>query len=246
MVVMSFLQRYIFHRFGVPRTLIKDGGSHLYNKQLDSLLQKYGVRHKVATPYYPQISGQVEVSNRELKRILEKTISASRKDWARKLDDTLWAYQMAFKTPFGMFPYQLVYGKSCHFPMELENRAYWATKFLNFDAKVAGETRLLQLNELDEFRNSTYKNAKLYKEKTKVQHDKRIATRTFEPGQKVLLFNSKLNNFPGKVKSWWLGPFVVTRVSSYDHVELQEENSDRRLTVNGQRLKHYLGSEVDR
>ncbi|XP_057723799.1 uncharacterized protein LOC130939729 [Arachis stenosperma] len=120
-----------------------------------------------------------------------------------------------------MPPYQLVYGKAYHLSMELEHRAYWATNFLNFDAKATGEKRLPQLNELVESRNYAYENhAKLYKEKAKKWHDKRIATRVFEPGQRVLLFNSQLKLFPGKLKSQWSGPFVVTEVSPYGHVKL--------------------------
>ena len=126
---------------------------------------RYGISHKVATPYHPQTNGQAEVSNRELKRILEWTVSTRRKDWARSLDDALWAYRTAFKIPIGTSLYQLVYGKACHLPVELEHKAYWVTRFLNFDAKLAGEKRLLQLNELEEFRFTAFENAKLYKEK---------------------------------------------------------------------------------
>ncbi|XP_009596573.1 uncharacterized protein [Nicotiana tomentosiformis] len=144
-----------------------DGGTHFCIKLLGNLLAKYRVRHKIAPDYHPQTSGQVKVSNREVKKILDKTVSASRKDWVSKLNDALWAYRTAYKISIGASLYMLVYGKACHLPVELEHKEYWAIKKLNFDMNLVGEKRMLQLNELEEFHLHTYENAKLYKEKTK-------------------------------------------------------------------------------
>ena len=99
------------------------------------------------------------MSNQEIKSILEKIVNSSRKDWSKKIDDALFAYRTTFKTPLGMSPFRLVYGKACHFLVELEHRAYWATRLLNMDCKVVGEKQMLQLSELDEFRNVAYENA---------------------------------------------------------------------------------------
>ena len=146
------------------------------------MLSKYGVTNCIATPYHLQASGQVEVPNRELKQILEKTVSTSRKDWSNKIDDALWAYRTAFKTPIGMSLYRLVHGKACHRLVELEHRSYWVVKFVNVNLHAVGEKRLLQLNEMEEFRNNVYENAKIYKDKTKMWHDKHIQWREFEVG----------------------------------------------------------------
>ncbi|GJV52427.1 reverse transcriptase domain-containing protein [Tanacetum coccineum] len=168
-------------------------------KVFDAVMSKYGVTHRLATAYHPQTSGQVEVSNRGLKRILEWTVGENRASWSDKLDDILWAFRTAFKTPIGCTPYKLVYGKSCHLSIELEHKAYWALKHANFDLKTMGDHRKLQLNELNELRDQAYENSLIYKERTKKLHDSKIKNRIFNVGDRVLLFNSRLKIFSGKL-----------------------------------------------
>ncbi|GJZ69784.1 reverse transcriptase domain-containing protein [Tanacetum coccineum] len=163
-VVVKFLKS-LFSRFGAPRAIISDRGTHFCNDKFDRVMSKYGVTHRLSTAYHPQTSGQVEVTNRGLKRILERTVGENRASWSDKLDDALWAFRTAYKTPIGCTPYKLVYGKSCHLPVELEHKAYWALKHANFDLKTAGDHRKLQLNELNELRDQLIEFPRYSKEK---------------------------------------------------------------------------------
>ncbi|KAG7572475.1 Retrotransposon gag domain [Arabidopsis suecica] len=242
-VVLKLFKSIIFPRFGIPKAVISDGGSHFINKVFESLLKKHGVKHKVATPYHPQTSGQVEVSNRQIKAILARVVGVSRRDWSTKLDDTLWAYRTAFKTPIGRTPFQMLYGKSCHLPVEVEYKAIWATKLLNLDIKEAQEKRSVDLHELEEIRLEAYESSKVYKERTKAFHDKKISPKDFKAGDQVLLFNSRLKLFPGKLKSRWSGPFTIKEVLPFGAISLFAKDGSE-FKVNGQRLKKYLADSV--
>ncbi|KAI5385622.1 hypothetical protein KIW84_072287 [Lathyrus oleraceus] len=173
-----------------------------------------------------------------------KTVATSRKDWSLKLPEALWAYRTAYKTPIGTTPFKLIYGKSCHLPVELEHKAYWAIRNLNLNYKAAGEKRILDINELEELRRDAYENAKIYKERTKQWHDKRISRIIFKQGDAVLLFNSRLKLFPGKLRSRWSGPFHITKIFPSGAVEIKGQSTEP-FTVNGQRLKHYHYAETN-
>nr|GFA16611.1 reverse transcriptase domain-containing protein [Tanacetum cinerariifolium] len=165
-----------------------DRGTHFCNDQFAKVMLKYGVTHHLSTAYHPQTSGQVEVSNRGLKRILERTIGDNRASWSDKLDDILWAFRTAFKTPIRCTPYKL---------------------------KV-------QLNELNELRDQAYENSLIYKEKTKKIHDSKFKDRVFNVGDRVLLLNSRLKIFSGKLKTRWTEQFTVAHVFPYGTIELSQ------------------------
>nr|GEW44571.1 reverse transcriptase domain-containing protein [Tanacetum cinerariifolium] len=171
-VVYKFLKN-LFARFGTPRAIIRDRGTHFCENHAS---------------------------------------------WSNKLDDALWAFCTAYKTPIGCIPYKMVYGKACHLPIELEHKAYWALKHANFDLKIAGDHRKVQINELNELRNQAYENSLIYKEKTKMLHDSKIKNRVFNIGD---------------------------RVYPYGTVELSQPNGPN-FKVNDHRLKHYFGKDVSK
>ncbi|GJU94112.1 putative nucleotidyltransferase, ribonuclease H [Tanacetum coccineum] len=244
-VVVKFL-RSLFSRFGVSKALISDRGTHFCNSQFEKALQRYGVTRKLSIAYHPQSNGETEVTNRAIKRILERSVGYNPKGWSKKLNDASWAFRTAYKTPTGCTPFKLVYGKACHLPVEIEHKAHWALKQCNMDLTLAGESRLMQLNELAELRDGAYENTIIYKERTKKWHDSRLRSdKDFKVGDQVLLYNCRLKMYPGKLKSKWSGPNIVKMV--YPHGAIEITNRDRfSFKVNGQRLKKYYGGNIDK
>nr|GEZ20123.1 reverse transcriptase domain-containing protein [Tanacetum cinerariifolium] len=213
-VVVKFLKS-LFSRFGIPRAVISDRGTQFCNDQFTRVIIKYGVTHRLATAYHPQTNGQVEVSNHGFKQILERTVGENRASWSDKLDDTLWDFRTAYKTPIGCTRYKL----------------------------TVGDHRKLQLNELSELRDLAYENSMIYKERMKKLHDSKIKNRIFNVGDQVLLFNFRLKIFSGMLKTRWSGPFTITRVYSYGTIELSQPNGPN-FKVNGHRVKHYFGGDI--
>ncbi|GJR13448.1 reverse transcriptase domain-containing protein [Tanacetum coccineum] len=175
-VVVKFLKS-LFSRFGAPRAIISDRGTHFCNDKFDRVMSKYGVTHRLSTPYHPQTSGQVEVTNRGLKRILERTVGENRASWSDKLDDALWAFRTAYH-----------------------------------DCQL-------------------------------ISYHSKIKNRIFNVGDQVLLFNSRLKIFSGKLKSRWSGPFTITEVYPYGTAKLSHADGSN-FKVNCHRLKHYYGGDT--
>ncbi|GKD92016.1 reverse transcriptase domain-containing protein [Tanacetum coccineum] len=210
----------ITFKFGVPKALISDREIHFCNSQLEKTLQRYDVTHKLSTAYHPQYNGQTEVTNRAIKRILERSVGYNPKGWPENLNDALWAFRTAYKTPTGCTPFRLVYGKACHLPVEIEHKAHWVLKQCNMDLTLASESRLMQLNEL--------------------RGDK-----DFKVGDKVLLYNYRLKMYPGKLKSKWSGPNIVKIVYPHGAIEITDRDGFS-FKVNGQRLKKYYGGNINK
>ncbi|GJT19365.1 reverse transcriptase domain-containing protein [Tanacetum coccineum] len=183
-VVVKFLKT-LFSRFGAPRAIISDRGTYFCNDKFDKVMSNHGVTHRLSTAYHPQTSGQVEVTNRGLKRILERTVGENRASWSDKLDDALWAFRTAYKTPIGCTPYKR-------------------------DKEIS---------------------------------DSKIKNRIFNVGDHVLLFNSRLKIFSGKLKSRWSGPFTITEVFPYGTAKLSHPDGSN-FKVNCHRLKHYYGGDT--
>nr|GEW33996.1 reverse transcriptase domain-containing protein [Tanacetum cinerariifolium] len=208
LVAVDYLSKW------VEAKVLPTNDARVVVKFLKSLFARFGTPRAIIS------DRRTHFCNDKFAKVMSKTVGENHASWSEKLDDALWAFRTAYKTPIGCTPYKLVYGKSCHLPIELEHKAYWALKHVNFDLKTAGDHRKLQLNELNELRDQAYENSLIYKEKTKKIHDSKIKNRIFN-----------------------VGPFTITKVFPYRTVELSQLDGPN-FKVNGHRVKRYFGGDV--
>jgi hypothetical protein len=211
---ITMIKNVIFPHFGTPRILISDGGTHFTGKNFKKCLSKLGIEHRVSTTYHPQTNGQAKTSNRQLKSVLNKTIEKGGKDWSKKLDRALWAYQTAFKTPIGMTPYAAVV------------------------------KRRIQISELEEWRLKAYENASMYKERIKRWYDKRLKKKEFKGDRVLLYNSRFKTFGKGKLQSKWDGPYVVHSVFSNGVVTIMDINGDQFVVNGQRLKVYYVPDVV--
>jgi len=230
----------LFVRYGLPREIITDGGPQFVGHKLAATLNNYHVQHKITTPYHPQANGQVESSNKIIESILTKTIASHRRDWATRLPEALWAYRTTWRSTTGYSPYQLVFGKQPIFPIEFEIQTLRTAQEVGLDLTEAQLNRLQQINELDEIRLSALQNTALIQQQRAKWHDALIKNKVFHEGDWALLYDSRFQDFPGKLQTRWLGPYEIQKVHDNGTLTLITiDGSGYAFKVNGHRVRLY-------
>ena len=237
--VIQFLF-HLFVRYGLPREVITDGGPQFVGNKLAATFNNYHIQHKITTRYHPQANGQVENSNKIIESILTKTIASHRRDWAARLPEALWAYRTTWRSMTGYSPYQLVFGKQPIFPIEFEIQTLRTAQEVGLDLNEAQINRLRQINELDEIRLSALQNTALIQQQRAKWHDALIKNKVFHEGDWALLYDSRFQDFPGKLQTRWLGPYEIQKVHDNGTLTLITiDGSGHTFKVNGHRVRLY-------
>jgi transposase InsO family protein len=239
--VAKFLYENIITRFGCPKELVSDRGTHFLNETIEHLTNKYLIKHRKSTPYHPRANGQTEKTNGILCRIITKTVQGSNTDWDARVYDALWAYRCAYKVSTKFTPFQLVYGQEAILPIEME----LPTLRIAIDERLGDveslEHRLAMLEKLDEIRAQAYLNNEAIQKHRKTYYDSKLTPKVLKPDDLVLLYDSRFQKFPGKFRMRWFGPYRVLKTYTNGSVELQDFGGRIHVTrYNGYRLKHYI------
>eukprot|EP00253_Pinus_taeda_P032476 PITA_32476 len=177
--------------------------------KLVTVAREQDALNKIITPYHPQANGQVESSNKIIEEILTKTVASHRRDWASRLPEALWVYRTTWRSTTGYSPYQLVFGKQPIFPIEFEIQKLRKAQEVGLDLTEAQINRLQQINELDEIRLSALQNTALIQQQRAKWHDALIKNKVFHEGDWALLYDSRFQDFLGKLQTRWLGPYEI-------------------------------------
>ena len=239
--VAKFIYENIITRFGCPKELVSDRGTHFLYDIIEQLTNKFLIKHRKTTPYHPRANGQMEKTNGILCKIITKTVQGSNTDWDARLHDALWAYRCAFKVTTKFTPFQLVYGLEAILPIELEVQSLRIALDERMGDDDSLKHRLIMLEKLDETRAQAYLNMEAIQKHRKSYYDSKLVPKKLEPNDLVLLYDSRFQKFPGKFKMRWFGPYRILRSFPNGSVELQDFAGKIHLTrYNGYRLKPYL------
>ena len=239
-VVAKFLREKILTRYGYPKELVSDRGTHFVNDVIKELTEKHKIKHRLTSPYHPRANGQTEKTNGILCKIITKTVQNSMTDWDDKLLDALWAYRTAYKVTTKFTPFQLAYGQEAILQVKPELPSLRIAIDERLSEEDSLQERIAMLERLDEIRGQAYLNMAAIQKWRKTYYDSKMKSKTITADDRVLLYDSRFQKFPGKFKLHWMGPYKVKIAHDNGSFELIDfEGTSFPTRINGFRLKKY-------
>ena len=236
----TFIYENIISRFGVPKILVSDRGTHLLNSLIQEMTDKFQIDHRKTTPYHPQTNGQTKRVNGILVSILRKTVMDSKRDWDTKLTAALWVYRTMYKITTQAIPFSLVYGLEATLPLEYEVESLRVAIGSRLTDSQSLKNRLTDLEELDERQRMTAQYIEAIQRRRKIIFDKRHKKRALRPGMMVMIQDAMRLEFSGKFDAVWLGPYLVREVFPKNFIQLETLNGESFPTrTTGSRCKEY-------